>query len=529
MNTRRRFVVNSSFFSAVSVSSLIAAFIVGCGGGSNTASTSSAAGGNGGQAGSDTGGSNNGGAGGAGGGSGGGNTGGGGGSGGGGSASSRCLPADYEAPAIYVSTTGNDNNAGTKDAPVKTFVRAFEIRGMDQDIRVFGGTYTEKLLVSKSGTAEAPIRILPVKGEKVVLDATGKAAGKPIDITGSNVLVQGFEATGSGNQCADVTGSDVVLCQIDAHDCVSHGIQLGGARIWAEGNIIHDTVLENEGGPANQGWGSGLKVKVGGEDITLYRNRIYHNWGEGMAATRGKGVVVRENLAYDNFSVNFYIDNSYDVLVEKNMATCVPNSGFERNGKSASAFMIGEEYYDGWGAQLHNVTIRNNIGVFCNRGFLFAGSDVGGGLVDVHIVHNTFWGSADTAVSIAAGVTSGVVVRNNLVQQPGGKTVWIESLQGIEVSNNFWVGAVPADWTNGTGSGDVVGDPLLFKMPGYEAASLRLSDKSPARDKALALTPALNDDFEGRMRSVAGSEATDMGAMEFGDPSAPCAFDALWK
>lgn len=92
--------------------------------------------------------------------------------------------------------------------------------------------------MAKSGAAQSPIRVLAVSGEKVVLDATGKAAGKPMDITGSNVLVQGFEATGSGNQCADVTGSDVILCQIDAHDCVSHGIQLGGARIWAEGNTI---------------------------------------------------------------------------------------------------------------------------------------------------------------------------------------------------------------------------------------------------------------------------------------------------
>ena len=453
----------------------------------------------------------------------------GGGGAGGGSGGGRCLPADYDGPAIFVSLSGNDTNAGTKDAPVKTFAKAFEIRAANQDVRVFGGTYTEKLLVSKSGTADAPIRVLPVKGEKVVLDATGKPAGKPIDITGAFVHVQGFESIGSGNQCVDITGSDVVLCNIDAHDCVSHGIQLGGARIWAEGNIIHDTVLENEGAPAGQGWGSGLKVKVGGDDITLYRNRIYHNWGEGVAVTRGTNVVVRENLSYDNFSVNFYIDNSYAVLVEKNMATCVANSGYERDGKRASAFMIGEEYYDGWGAQLHAVTIRNNIGAFCNRGFLFAGSDVGGGLVDVSIVHNTFWGSEDTALSIAAGITSGTVVHNNLVQQPNGKTVWIESVDGIDVSHNFWVGAKPADWTNGSGMGDVIGDPLLFQTPGYEAATYRLGDKSTARNAALQLSPAIAFDFEGRERSVMGSELPDMGAMEYGDPSLPCEFDQLWK
>jgi hypothetical protein len=451
-----------------------------------------------------------------------------GGSGGGGSSDSRCLPAKYDAPAVFVSSTGDDANAGTKDAPVRTFAQAFEIRTPGQDVRVLGGTYTEKLLVSKGGTADSPLRVLPVAGEKVILDATGMAAGKPIDITGNYVHVQGFEAKGSGNQCVDITGNDVVLCQVDAHDCESHGIQIGSQRVWVEGNTIHNAVLENEGAPAGQGWGSGLKVKVGGEDVTLYRNRMYHNWGEGLAVTRGKNVVVRENLSYDNFSVNFYIDNSFDVLVEKNMATCVMNSGFERDGKPANAFMIGEEYYDGWGAQLHAVTIRNNIGIYCSYGFLFAGSDVGGGLVDVSIVHNTFWGGVSTAISIGAGVTQGTVVRNNIAQQPDGKDVWIESLDGIDVGTNLWVDGVPADWTNGSAAGDVVGDPMFVAKPDYKAASYRFSETSPARDKAL-LSASPVDDFEGRMRSVSGSEGTDMGAMEYGDPSLPCAFDALWK
>lgn len=522
MKSSHRFNLPNSLSLVAFFMGLAAIPTVGCGGGGQTGTTGGSGGAAGGNGGSSTGGSGGMGV-------GGGNTGGGGSGGGGGSASIRCLPADYDGPAVYVSLSGNDANAGTKDAPVKTFARAFEIRKANEDVRVFGGTYTEKLLISDSGTADAPLRVLPVTGEKVILDAAGKAAGKPIDIQGAFVHVQGFEAKNSGNQCVDVVGTDVVLCNVEAHHCDSHGIQFGSARIWAEGNSVHDSVLENEGAPAGQGWGSGIKVKVGGEDITLVHNQAYHNWGEGFALTRGKNIVMRENLSYDNFSVNFYIDNSYDVVVEKNMATCVPNSGYERDGKRASAFMIGEEFYDGWGAQLHNVTIRNNIGAFCNRGFLFAGSDVGGGLVDVAIVHNTFWGSVDTAVSIAAGVTSGTKVHDNLVQQPDGKTVWIESLDGLVVSHNFWVGAKPADWTNGNGMGDVLGDPGLLNTPGYAAASYRLSDKSSARDVALLLPMLVTDDFEGRMRSMAGSDATDMGAMEYGDPAAPCAFDALWK
>lgn len=462
--------------------------------------------------------------------SGGGSSSGSGGAGGANSADSRCIPADYDGPAVYVSLQGDDQNMGTKESPVRTFAHALEIRKADEAVLVYGGTYTEKLLLAASGTESAPLRVLPVSGEKVVLDATGKAAGKPIDITGSHVLVQGFEVTGSGNQCVDASGTDIVLCRLDVHDCQSHGIQISGQRVWAEGNAIRGASLENEGGSLGQsGWGSGLKVRVGGEDITLYRNRLYHNWGEGMAVTRGHNVVVRENLAYDNFSVNFYIDNSYDVLVEKNLATCTPGSGFERDGKRSNAFQIGEEYYDGWGAQLHAVTIRNNISAFCNRGFLFAGSDVGGGLVDVSIVNNTFWGSVDTSLSIAyQSVTKGTIIHNNIVDQPEGKTVWIEDLSGLTVSHQLWVQGQPADWTNGAAPGDRTGDPGFYGSPGYDAASYRLGETSGARDGGLLL-PSVEDDFEGRLRSAPSSEGVDMGAMEFGDPSLPCAFDALWK
>ncbi len=442
---------------------------------------------------------------------------------------SRCVPDDEQAPAVFVGASGDDKNPGTQDMPVRSFARALAIVGPGQDVRVLGGTYTEKLKVAKGGSADKPLRILAAKGEKVVLDATGSDAGKPIDVTGSFVLVQGFEVTGSVNQCVDASGTDIVLCRLEVHDCDSHGVQISGQRVWAEGNTIRGASLENEGGALGQsGWGSALKVKVGGEDITLTHNRLYHNWGEGVAVTRGKKVTVRENYAYDNFAVNFYVDNSIDVLVEKNLATCTANSGYERDGKRSNAYQIGEEYYDGWGAQLSGVTIRNNIAFSCNRGFLYPGSDVGGGLVDATIVHNTFWGNMDTGLSIThdAG-TKGTIVHNNIVQQSGGKDVWIEDPAGVKVSHNLWVDGVPDDYTNGSGAGDVIGEPGFFKMLDYKAASFRLGEGSSARDAALDLA-AVIDDFEGRQRHPASSKGADMGAMEFGDPAAACAFDALF-
>ncbi len=103
----------------------------------------------------------------------------------------------------------------------------------------------------------------------------------------------------------------------------------------------------------------------------------------------------------------------------------------------------------------------------------------------------------------------------------------MEDLAGLDVSHNFWVGDAPADFTNGSGPGNQTDDPTLYTDPGDGAASFRLAAGSPARDVALAI-PGVDVDFEGRERHTASSPDADMGAMEYGDPGAPCAFDLLF-
>lgn len=68
------------------------------------------------------------------------------------------------------------------------------------------------------------------------------------------------------------------------------------------------------------------------------------------------------------------------------------NSGFEKlDGTRPSGITMGEEYYDGWGAKLARVTIKNNLVGFCSRGVMYFGSVVPGGSLDnVSIANNTF-------------------------------------------------------------------------------------------------------------------------------------------
>ncbi|MCA9657838.1 MAG: right-handed parallel beta-helix repeat-containing protein [Myxococcales bacterium] len=435
---------------------------------------------------------------------------------------------DPPKPALYVSLDGDDNNPGTYDMPLRTFDAALAGWQPGWEIRVFGGTWNERLDVPDEGTADDPIIILPVEGEAPILDGDGLEGGQPLRITGRYVHVGGFEVHTSDNQCVDVDGDDVVLENLRVHDCVSHGVQLGGAGITARGLTIYNTVLENEGEQGS--WGSGLKVKVGGQGILLERNHVYKNWGEGIAVTRGVDAVVRQNWSHDNYAVNIYIDNSNDVLVEGNLTTCDGTGPLKDGNGLPVGVMLGEEYYDGWGPQLHDVTIQNNLIAFCGYGIGWWGAEIdGGGLQRISILHNTIWGGSETGISISydAPKTENSVIANNLVQQPDDAVAWIEDRTGLDMHHNFWVGPVPDDWRQCDGDGDLNGDPGLGSTPDYTAASFRLGEGSAARDAAAVLAEVPTD-FEGRERVTGDSPGADVGAMEYGDPADPAEFDSWW-
>ncbi len=429
-------------------------------------------------------------------------------------------------PAIYVSPAGDDADPGTKDAPVRTFAHALELWSAGWEIRALGGVFHEQLAIDLEGTAADPVIVLADDGAAPVIDATGDPAGQPIRLTGRYIEVRGFEVRGSGNQCVRASGQSLTIGDLLVHDCVSHGVQIDGQDVVAEGLTIYDTVLENEG---EQGaWGSALKVSVGGAGIVLRGNEVFHNWGEGIAVTRGSDVQVLGNRVYDNYSVNIYVDNAYSVLVEGNWLTCTADSGYERAGKRAAAIALAEEFYDGWGAQLADVTVQNNLAAFCDRGLIYYGADVpGGGLDHVTIRFNTLWGSVDTALSLEAEPTKtmNTEVAYNLVAQPEDKVAVIADPAGIVLHDNFWVGPLPDGWRNCNGPGDLVGDPKLAFTPNYEAQSLRLAADSPARDRAPA---AVERDAEGKPRAAPGSPMADLGALEYGDPDAPSPLDAMW-
>lgn len=423
---------------------------------------------------------------------------------------------------VYVATNGSDAGSGAYASPFRTFAHAVAQLNAGDTLLIGGGTYVEPLVLNRGGTSNALVRVMPADDNApVVIDLAG-LSGSCVSITASNVWIEGLEARNSDEMGVRIHGAHVTCRAMKVHDIETHGIYTDGPHTRIAENEVYLTNLENAGRSWSSGWGSGIKVRIGGNDTLIERNRVYHNYGEGIAVTRGIGAVVRDNRVFDNFAVQIYVDNSADVLVEGNLCLCNGPTGFEYlDGSLASGISLAEEYYAGWGAQLSNVTVRNNIAAFCERNLTYYGSDVSGagGLSHVQIVNNTFWGSSNTAVSIAYErykVTNSIIA-NNLVQQPAGKVAWIENRNGLDLHHNFWVGAVPDAWRNCNGSNDLSGEVALLGAPGTNASSFRLSSSSSARDSAHgACAPPL--DYEGKLRAHAASPSVDRGALEYGEP-----------
>ncbi len=309
----------------------------------------------------------------------------------------------------YVSPTGSDTNAGTAAAPFKTISKGMTVAQPGDTVYLGPGTYPS-VVISKSGTASAPITI---RGNQAI-------------ISGGTVVLS-------------VTGSYLIISGIEVTNAVSHGLHITGKHITLSDFSVHDNVTENKktdgscGNIVGGGWGSGLSIKYGSDDIQVTNGLLYHNCGEGMAATRALNVRVSGMTSYDNFSANLYIDNSINVTLSDSFAYCTPNSNFYRDGQLGTGILIGEEYYSGWGAQLENIQILNNISFKC-KGINFYGAEVSpGGLVGALIANNTIWDvyNGGRAINISAQPNnSNIVIRNNVAAGA------ISTGTGITVSNN---------------------------------------------------------------------------------------------
>lgn len=412
----------------------------------------------------------------------------------------------------YVSSSGDDSHPGTEQKPFQTFTHATSVLEPGDTLIIKDGSYEEQLRITVSGTETDYITVRADNLHGAVLHPFGEEDTSTVYVSGDYIVLDGIEVAGSTNYCIEVDDAAyTTVTSTKVHDCVAHGIYTDGTYTIIDNNDVSLSNLVNEARDNRVQWGSGIKVRIGGDNIVISNNTVYHNYGEGIAVTRGTNTTVVNNTVYDNFSVNIYIDNSNNVLVDKNFVYCTPDSGFERDDQAASAFGMEEEPYRGdWGAQLHHVTFSNNIAIGCHRGIYYWRSDVDDiGLEYVSIIHNTFVNMVRGSVYLEhTSNNEGNVIANNIFHQENGEFGYVEETTGFSIHHNFWSGATPDSYSNLSGKNDVSGDPRFLNPPELTPESFRLDPDSPAANAGADVEVV--DDFFG----VDRAHPYDLGAHE---------------
>ena len=335
---------------------------------------------------------------------------------------------------FFVSTTGNDANAGTSSAPWKTIQHAANTVHAGDTVQVLGGVYNESVTIPSSGNATAGyITFESAPGQTAILDGTGIKVGKGQEFglftlrTNSYIVIQGFEIRNFSSS----TGGAVPV-----------GIDFEGSGSFVEILNNHIHIIVQTLGACNSAKALGMAIygtqaPASIDHITISGNELDHN-------TTG----CSENMSIDG-NVQYFVTTKN--LVHDNNNIGIDNIGFEGVSPNVSF----DQARDGWDMQntIFNITSINNP---VYHGQLGANGQYCDGCTRVIIERNLIHDS-DIPVEVASEhsghVSSFVVVRNNVIYHAqfvglsiGGYSKSVGGTDNCTIVNNTF-------WADGTASG----------------------------------------------------------------------------
>lgn len=271
----------------------------------------------------------------------------------------RAAKADAEVEAAVANTlsvdpvAGSDSAAGTAAAPLKTLGKALSLAQPGTEIRLGDGDYVESVVTSRSGRADAPIRV--VGGSRAALRGTG-GNRRVFDIKHSWIHLQGFTIDGRLPGSADVVGSyggRLVYVSGTSASAMTQGVLLRGLTLrnaagecvrfkYARASEVADNVIgpcgfedfrfggggvngegvyvgtapEQEAAagpdPARWNWVHGNVIATDGSECIEFKENANNNLAEnnrcsgghyvegGLLVSRGNDNTFRDNVATGN-------------------------------------------------------------------------------------------------------------------------------------------------------------------------------------------------------------------------------------
>ncbi|HEY0156150.1 MAG TPA: right-handed parallel beta-helix repeat-containing protein [Thermoanaerobaculia bacterium] len=398
------------------------------------------------------------------------------------------------AATYYVDDSGSNSNPGTLASPFRTITYGLTfIDGPNDVLYVRGGTYNEQVLIwNKHGNSNEEIWIKGYNGEKPVIDGTGIGDKNLVAINESSyVYFTGFVVQNSPRAGILVWDAHHINVEWNTvKTTVRSGIHAGTDNygnthhIVFKGNVVSDAVRMNLPGLNPGTWVQALSC-YNSHDVVMTENWVSKSYGEGIDCVTSDNCTITKNTVWDNFGVNIYLDNAQYAKVDGNFVYNTGNTQYYNNGSPAVGIAVANEYYTVQNP-VTNLTITNNIVLWCKTGFVYWNSQYGGGMHYSLIANNVFYHSHSSStrlIYIEDGTSSNVHTNNTIdnnifYQRSGVGYAWAPTV-GFTWRTNSWYGGTSG--TQITGVGDVTSDPLLVNAGGWNAADYKLSSTSPLK------------------------------------------------
>jgi len=426
-------------------------------------------------------------------------------------------PAPTPTPAnsaYYVSPTGNDNAAGTAVAPWRTIQHAASRLLPGHSAVVLSGSYLERVSITASGTAAAPITIRAASGADV------KLLG--FNISGSYWVIDGFDIS---NQSNNTDGYGIYVFGAASHDTISNnyihelcheGIFMEPAvsyiavinnRIWraemagAQVDGVHDLIA------GNQVWGTQQQPVVlggiyaacatpSGADADGFRffgqqHDFVRNYIHDIAYGTSENPDPHTDCFQTWGSSAMKVD---DVTFERNLCRW-PNSFGEYH-----AGML-----EGTSGPVGTLIFKNNVMANMKDG-LIIGEGQPSGVAVMKIWNNTFDHIQDEAVQFNDRRTSADEVSNNIffdVGAGGDSYMCLPGGSPLILSNDFHMRAGVTPGTYCSNAPYISVNPLFVNAGDSTGAGAdyHLQAASPIKNDGVAI-PQVANDYDGKARPI---------------------------
>jgi hypothetical protein len=219
------------------------------------------------------------------------------------------------ANALYVATNGDDSNAGTLAAPLRTVQRAVDLAQPGYTIYLRAGTYAPSTNVQllKNGTASQPIALRNYNNERAIIDGenmphtpapVGGSIPRPergaIHIEGDYWRLTGLEIIHGPYAIFGLDTNNNVFDRLVTRDNYESGFHIQGAS--SNNQILNLDSFGNRD-PRNSGESAdGLAIKEGSGSGNVVRGaRLWNNSDDGLDFWEFLSPVTTENsLAWGN-------------------------------------------------------------------------------------------------------------------------------------------------------------------------------------------------------------------------------------